>query len=98
MDQKKTYYYVICLAALLILMWGVVDLSSTLFGLSLAKAPTISADQPINFSADRDNEQFLDVYYQKKMLYDRLSDSLARIVIAGLVFAYSRRVVAKLEG
>ena len=95
MDIKKAYYYLICLGALFFLFWGLVDLTGSTVGLSLAKGSGISADQsgpPVT----ADNEQSLDVYYQKKMLYDRLSDSLARIVISGLVFAYCRAKADKL--
>ena len=95
MDFKKAYYYIICLGALFFLFWGLVDLTGSLAGLTLAKGSGVSADQPAPPLA-ADNEQSLDVYYQKKMLYDRLSDSLARIVISGLVFAYCRARVEKL--
>jgi hypothetical protein len=94
-DIKKAYYYIICLGALFFLFWGLVDLASSTAGLALAKGAGISADQSAA-PVTADNEQSLDVYYQKKMLYDRLSDSLARIVISGLVFAYCRTKAEKL--
>ncbi len=94
MDLKKAYYYVICLVALFVLFWGVVDLSGSIVGLSTAKPVGASLNQGMPPAPESD--QSLDVYYQKKMLYDRLSDSLARIIIAGLVFAYSRRKVDEL--
>jgi hypothetical protein len=93
MDIKKAYYYLICLGALFFLFWGLVDLSSSAFGLSLAKGAGVTAGQAPVLA---DNDPSLDVYYQKKMLYDRLSDSLARVVIAGLVFAYCRTKAEKL--
>jgi hypothetical protein len=89
MDPKKVYYYIICLVALLVLFWGAVDLTSSLIGLAGARptlAPSIG-----------EGDQSMDLYYQKKMLYDRLSDSLARIIIAGLVFGYSRIKINRLE-
>ena len=89
MDIKKAYYFLICLGALFFLFWGLVDLTSSTVGLTLARGTGIAVDQSAP-PAMGDNEQSLDVYYQKKMLYDRLSDSLARIVISGLVFAYCR--------
>jgi hypothetical protein len=95
MDVKKAYYYLICLVALFVLFWGLVDLTSGAVGLTLAKGAGISASQPAPVIAG-DSEQSLDVYYQKRMLYDRLSDSLARIVFAGLVFAYCRTKAEKL--
>jgi len=87
MELKKLYYYVICLVALLMLGWGLVDLASASVGLVSARMPAISSE--------KDGE--LDIYYQKKVLYDRLSDSLARIIISGIIFAYSRTKVARLE-
>jgi len=94
MELKKAYYYIICLASLFVLFWGVVDLSGSAVGLVVAKGPSISVDQPSALAS----EQTLDVYYQKKMLYDRLSDSIARIIVAGLIFGYSRLQVNKAEG
>jgi len=94
MDLKKAYYYVICLVALFVLFWGVVDLSGSIVGLSTARPVGASLGQ--GMPAAPESDQSLDIYYQKKMLYDRLSDSLARIVIAGLVFYYSRRKVDQL--
>ncbi len=94
MDLKKAYYYVICLVALFVLFWGVVDLSGSIIGLSTAKPIGSSLGQSLPPSPESD--QSLDVYYQKKMLFDRLSDSLARIIIAGLVFTYCRRKVDQL--
>lgn len=89
MDIKKAYYYIICLVSLFVLLWGLVDLSSAGVGIMTAKGPSLSAEPA--------TEQAMDVYYQRKMLYDRLSDSLARFVIAGAVFLYSRRKINQLE-
>jgi hypothetical protein len=95
MDLKKIYYYIICLVALFIFFWGVVDLSGTLFGLSTSKNyPSLEQSSS---SPEGASEQTLDMYYQKKILSDRLSDSLARVIISGLVFAYSRNRVKQLE-
>jgi hypothetical protein len=95
MDLKKAYYYIICLVALFVFFWGIVDLSGSVIGLSTARPLGASLEQAAPPASESD--QSLDVYYQKKMLYDRLSDSLARIVIAGLVFAYCRNKVNQLE-
>jgi len=94
MDLKKAYYYIICLVALFVLFWGAVDLSSSVVGLSTTRPIGASLGQ--NLPPSPESDQSLDIYYQKKMLYDRLSDSLARIVVAGLVFAYCRRKVDQL--
>ena len=84
MDLKKAYYYIICLVALFVLMWGAVDLASAGIGLATAKEPGITA-------LEKEGGASVDIYYQKRMLYDRLTDSLARIVISGLVFIYCRK-------
>ena len=96
MDLKKAYYYLICLVALFVLFWGIVDLSGSVIGLSTTRPIGAALEQAAPPSPEGD--QSLDVYYQKKLLYDRLSDSLARIIIAGLVFAYCRNKVKQLEG
>jgi len=96
-DLKKTYYYIICLTALFVLFWGAVDLASATIGLTVAKSPSLSAPPTYSAAGDPQNEQFMDAYYQKKMLADRLTDSLARIIIAGAVFAFCRVKVGKLE-
>lgn len=93
MDFKKAYYYIICLAALFVLAWGLVDFSSASIGLVMNRTP--SAQLPV--SPEKESEPYLEMYYQKKMLYDRLWDSLARIVISGLIFSYSRIKAGQLE-
>ena len=97
MDLKKAYYYIICLTALFVLFWGVVDLASATVGLTVAKSPSLSAPPSYSTASDNQNEQLMDAYYQKKMQVDRLTDSLARIIIAGAVFAFCRIKVSKLE-
>jgi len=71
--------------------------SDSSFGRWLTTTRPIGATLGQALPPSPDGDQSLDVYYQKKMLYDRLSDSLARIVIAGLVFAYCRNKVNQLE-
>jgi len=94
MDLKKLYYYIICLVSLFVFAMGAVDLTSSGIGLFTTRfsASSIEAIPPTG-----ESEPGLDLYYQKKMLYDRLSDSLARIIISGLVFVYSRSKVNQLE-
>ncbi|MBU1026328.1 MAG: hypothetical protein KKA31_01195 [Candidatus Margulisbacteria bacterium] len=99
LDLKRIYYYVICTIAFFVLMWGTIDLASSSVGLfNIRKADASlsvsSVDSPL---MPEKGEQFFDVYYQKKMLYDRFWDSLARILISGLVFAYCRYTVGKME-
>ena len=86
MDLKRIYYYIISLAALFVLFWGLVDFSSASAGLLTARIPPAFSAAP-----DKDSEPALDIYYQKKMLGDKLVDSLARIIVSGLVFVYCRR-------
>ncbi|MDD5382492.1 MAG: hypothetical protein PHH60_02425 [Candidatus Margulisbacteria bacterium] len=101
LDLKKVYYYVLCVMAFFVLMWGVVDLASSSLGLYTVRGN----DQAVSLPADAEGiappsdkgEQLFDVYYQKKMLYDRFWDSLARVIIAGAIFAYCRITVNKLE-
>jgi hypothetical protein len=97
LDMKKAYYYVICAMAFFILMWGAVDLASTSAGLYLVKDSALSLSAEGAASTAEKGEQFFDIYYQKKMLYDRLWDSLARIIISGMIFVYFRFNANKLE-
>lgn len=97
MDLKKAYYYIICLAALLVLSWGIVDFSGASIGLIVNRNPSVASEQSPPPSSDKESDAYLDSYYQKKMYYDRLWDSLARIVVAGVVFAYCRVKVNRLE-
>lgn len=95
MDFRKAYYYIICLASLLVLLWGVVDFAGAGVGLMFNRpAPTV-ADSIGSF--EKDASPSIELYYQKKVLYDRLADSLARILISGLVFGYARLKVEKIE-
>lgn len=99
LDLKKLYYYVICVMAFFVLMWGTVDLASTSIGLLNIQGisvPFSSAPEEGAISTEK-GEQFFDAYYQRKMLQDRLWDSLARIVISSMIFAYFRYSVNKLE-
>jgi hypothetical protein len=92
MDLKKAYYYVICLVALFVFFWGLVDLTGAAVGLTIAR-PSATIEQ----TGAPEGDQSLDAYYQKKILFDRLSDGLARVIVAGLVFAYCRSKVSKLQ-
>ncbi|MFH1387179.1 MAG: hypothetical protein ABIH50_05900 [bacterium] len=95
MDLKKTYYYIICLAALFVLLWGVIDFAGAGVGLLFNHPVSTVADSAGSF--DKDSAPSLETYYQKKILYDRLSDSLARILVSGLLFGYARLKVEKIE-
>ncbi|MFH1826470.1 MAG: hypothetical protein ABH823_04180 [bacterium] len=96
LDHKKLYYYVICVMAFFVLMWGAVDLVSSSIGLVQVQSTQAeyTNDKPVSAG---DGEQIFDSYYQRKMLQDRLFDSLARIIVSGLIFGYCRFTVNKLE-
>jgi hypothetical protein len=98
-DMKKIYYYLICIMAFFVLMWGVVDLASTAMGLySIREAPTtLSPSAEESLLSPEKGDQYFDSYYQRRMLNDRLWDSLARILISGIVFVYFRYSASKLE-
>ena len=93
MDLKKAYYYIICLASLLALLWGVVDLAGAGIGLATTRVSAPAGQMQI--IPDTAADQSLDIYYQRRVMNDRLVDSLARIIVSGLVFAYSRTKVEK---
>ncbi len=102
LDVKKIYYYALCGMAFFALMWGAIDFASSSLGLALAGPSEPSNSQPalpeeINPQAEKNGEQTLDVYYQKKMLGDRLWDSFARVVVSGAIFAYCRVQAKKTE-
>ena len=99
LDLKKVYYYAICLMAFFVLMWGLVDVVSSSAGLLNIGAASLSLSAPAPDAAisPEKGEALFDSYYQKKMLLDRFWDSLARIVVAGLIFAYFRITGNRLE-
>jgi hypothetical protein len=86
-DLKRAYYYLICLAALFFLFWGAVDLTSSASGLLFNRGGAPAVDQV----AGQPSEQYLEAYYSKKIMLDRLWDGAARVIFAGAVFLYCRR-------
>ena len=101
MDHQKIYYYVICVMAFFVLMWGTIDLASSSLGLmniNKAAGQSVSSQtESLSPTQTEKGDQFFDAYYQKKMLVDRFWDSLARVFIAGAIFGYCRFKAAKLE-
>lgn len=93
-DVKKIYYYSLCAMAFFVLLWGVIDFTSSVLG--LVNASISSASTPSS-PAREDGEQQLDFYYQKKMLGDRLWDSVARVFVSGAIFVYCRLQANKTE-
>lgn len=99
LDLRRIYYYVICAMAFFVLMWGIIDLASSSIGLISIRGASSAISAPagsVPLSTEK-GEQFFDAYYQKRMLADRLWDSLARILVSGIIFGYCRYTVAKLE-
>ncbi|MBU0573738.1 MAG: hypothetical protein KKH83_04605 [Candidatus Margulisbacteria bacterium] len=87
---KKIYYYVICLITFFVIMWGAIDAVSSSFSLYMVKSQQ-------SIVPDKGEIPF-DLYYQNKMSQDRLFDSVSRVVIASLFFAYAKWRLNKLEG
>lgn len=98
LELKKVYYYAICIMTFFVLMWGTVDLVSSSAGLlNIGAASSLTAPPGEGMGPSEKGEQLFDSYYQKKMLLDRFWDSLARMVVSGIIFAYFRITVNKLE-
>ena len=99
LDLKRVYYYVICSMAFFVLMWGVVDFTSASLNLVALGNPTEAVTTMTNDGATpaEKGEQFFDNFYQQKMLQDRLWDSLARVLVSGIIFGYCRFTIVKLE-
>ena len=101
LDHKKLYYYVICVMAFFVLMWGAIDLAGSSIGLITLKPGATMTNQQMDseepIAPMEKGDQFFDSFYQKKMLSDRLWDSLARVVVSGLIFVYCRKKIDALE-
>lgn len=94
MSIKKIYYFLVALVALFFLSWGVTDLCSIAFG--AVSGRLISSPASVSpFPTELGNDPSLDAYYQKKLVYDRLADSLGKVLVSGLVFWYSRQQAEK---
>ncbi|MBU0687052.1 MAG: hypothetical protein KKB81_04305 [Candidatus Margulisbacteria bacterium] len=101
---KKIYYYVICVLAFFVLMWGIIDLTSSSINLLILNP---SGQQESSFAPSEGSVEVpiaslkgnpVEDYYQRRMMMDRFGDSLARVLIAGIIFAYARYAIFKLEG
>jgi len=97
LDHTKIYYYVICVMAFFVLMWGVIDLTSSSIGLISIAGDAAPPSESVEMVPQDKGDQIFDTYYQKKMLQDRLFDSLARVLISGVIFGYCRLKTRKLE-
>lgn len=102
---KKVYYYVICAVTLFVLMWGAVDVVSAIFSMTIFKSPAISMDGSSGPQTEMGGDgktpaggAAFEDYYQSRMVFDRVGDSLARILIAGGIFIYASLKIKELEG
>ena len=87
LDLNKAYYYIICLMAAFIFLWGTIDLVSS-------SASYVSAQVAPAISSDKIPDEGMENFYQKKVAQDRFLDSLSRMLISGIVFAYCRKKVS----
>jgi hypothetical protein len=101
---KKIYYYVICALTLFVLMWGAVDVISSLLSMTLFKPPSVNLEMPSGSKVSSAGpekgmtEPFFEEYYQSRMTFDRIGDSLARILVAGGLFLYASFRIKEIEG
>lgn len=97
---KKMYYYIVCGITLFILLWGAVDVVSSVLSITVFKGPTIGLDMPgaQGVEGKADAQPTMDEYYQSRMAMDRIGDSAARLIVAGCVFLYASMKVKELEG
>ncbi|MFH1709607.1 MAG: hypothetical protein ABH860_00875 [bacterium] len=101
--MKKVYYYVICAVTLFVLMWGAVDIISSALSLSVFKPPSVGLEASAGAPSGAEGkagitEPFFDEYYQSRMAFDRMGDSAARIIVAGIIFSYAGFRIRELEG
>lgn len=99
---KQIYYYVICLISLIILLWGAVDIISATVGLAVLKPQggmyeQLPPEGGMSGGDIKGVEPSVEDYYQKRMVMDRMGDSLARIFVSGAVFAYFSMKLKGLE-
>jgi hypothetical protein len=89
---------------LFILLWGAVDVVSSVLSITVFKGPSIGLDMPgaqgggMGGDGKTAAEPMMDEYYQGRMAMDRIGDSAARLIVAGCVFLYASYKVRELEG
>lgn len=89
---KTIYQYSICLVTLLVILWGTVDVVSSLISYSFEKSNR-------QFSAIQKLPEIppIDDFFQNKMLLDRIFDGISRVIIPGFVFLYFSSKIKKEE-
>jgi len=90
-DLKKIYYYVIALVTFFVLLWGAIDFVSASASLVSGKYVKMPP------SVEKNPEPGVEEYYQLRVTQDRLFDSLARVLVSGVIFAYAKFKIAGLE-
>jgi hypothetical protein len=103
LTTKKVYYYVVCAVTLFVLMWGMVDIVSSVLSVTIFKAPSVSLEAPTGPQSGAEgkggaSEPFFDEYYQGRMALDRIGDSIARIIVSAILFTYAGYRIRELEG
>lgn len=97
----KAYYYIICLITLIVLMWGLIDTASAIGNVLIGPSlfPGIGAQPGLETGEmpGRDSGMPFENYYNKRLTFDRLLDSISRIFVSGLIYIYARFRVSKLE-
>ncbi|KAF0134921.1 MAG: hypothetical protein FD145_302 [Candidatus Saganbacteria bacterium] len=88
MEYKKIYYYIISLITFFILLWGAIDFVSASINLTTGKFMALQ---------EKSSEPAMDEYYQQRVAQDRMFDSLARMLISGSIFLYSKYRLSKIE-
>lgn len=102
LNIKLLYYYVISAIVFVILLWGVLDFTSTIGSLLLnrqdAAIKNLETLRPETGNNDASGPELnLSDAYQKKFIYDRIIDSLMRIIIPGTIFFFCQRQIKSIE-
>ncbi len=90
MNIKTIYRYAICLFAFLIIIWGMMDLTSGIIS-ALFNAPKYDVslqNAPADPSDVKNQEPMVEDYYRKKTVYDSMASGASKIIMPGIVFLY----------
>lgn len=97
-QHKRIAYYVVALAALFFLCWSAADILSAGANLYLLRTSTIAMPRTGPDSANESlapDGNYPDIYRQ--MVIDRVVDSGARLLVAGVVFFMTKRRLRELK-